>query len=128
MRKSKARATSAWMPRAPRHTDATPAATRVRDASTLSEADVSSALSAACALRGWTAVRFVDADRAERSGRPVVAVATTRPWAEWFAAQPTHQAGVELRPYGVRHHTLLVGARWTDTPGVHVRDPFEENA
>lgn len=114
------------MPRAPRHPDVPGPHVRPGAAVTFSEADVRSALLDHAGLAGWSATRFVDADRAERSGRPVVAVATTLPWDAWLDAQPERGRGLELRPYGVRHHTLLVGARWVDAAGVQVTDPYHE--
>ena len=53
--------------------------------------------------RTWERARFVDAERAERSGRTVVAAAQSWAWAE----RPVPSGS--LRPYGVHQHTLLVG-------------------
>jgi hypothetical protein len=63
----------------------------------------------------WDRVRFVDAARVERGGRLQVAGSATF---EWSALE--HQGGLVLRPYGVHHHTLIVGVADSDAGGVSI--------
>lgn len=56
------------------------------------------------ALAPWRAMRFVPAEIAERRGRPIVTGARLLEWSEG----PPGDALI-LRPYGVHHHTLVVG-------------------
>ncbi len=55
----------------------------------------------------WTGARYFPADDAERTDKVIVAGGRTTDFGETLAA--LH--GAELRPYGVHHHTLIVGWR-----------------
>jgi hypothetical protein len=58
----------------------------------------------------WTAARYFPADRAERTSKVIVAAARTTDFSDTIASLD----GVELRPYGIHHHTLIVGWRARD--------------
>lgn len=77
--------------------------------------DVVAALRAAPlpVTREWKSARFVNAERVERSGRPVIAASLTTDWQQ-VDAHP----GYRLRPYGVHQHTLIVGVIPVESMGL----------